>query len=68
MKLLFRVTAPNRYRVELKFKFFYLLGSGQSKSCAIQHTTVRDIFSGITDGPYCGNTPPPVAVSTGKKN
>ena len=37
----------------------------KKKSCFTQYLIVRDVFSGIADGRYCGNTLPPDLVSTG---
>ena len=63
----FRIRAEIGYRIELKFDAFYLLGSpATNKGCHIQHLSIRDMLSGITDGRYCGNTLPPSMVSTGK--
>jgi len=62
----FRIRAPTGYRVELKFDSFYLLGIPSSpQGCHIQHITIKDVFSGVEDGQYCGNTLPPSAISTG---
>jgi len=61
--------APVGYRVKIKFVSFYLVG-GQVTSrrldCMHQKLQMNDLLSGKIDGPYCGNTPPPSLVSTGR--
>ena len=62
----YRIRAPQGYRVELEFEAFYLVG-GVLEGCFSQLLKITDMFSRVTDGPYCGNTLPPRVVSTGKK-
>ena len=61
----FRIQAPPGYRVEISFEAFYLVG-GVLKGCFSQLLKITDLYSKISDGPYCGNTLPPDVVSTGK--
>jgi len=59
------VSAPKGYRVKLQFIKFYLVNS--PNICVNQNVRVVDLHSGMTDGPYCGNSLPPVVYSTGQK-
>nr|CAB3260440.1 uncharacterized protein LOC100175401 [Phallusia mammillata] len=59
------VKAPSGYRVRLSFKSFYLVGASM-KQCTRQKLKIEDLFTGLIDGPYCGNTLPPEVVSTGQ--
>nr|XP_002124688.1 uncharacterized protein LOC100175401 isoform X2 [Ciona intestinalis] len=61
------VQAPLGYRVKLEFLSFYLLGTHDQDRCFVQHLTISDPFTGIQDGPYCGNTSPPRTTSAGRR-
>lgn len=58
------LVAPRGYRVKLVFIKFYLVNA--QRLCIHQKVQIDDLLSGRTDGPYCGNTLPPVLRSAGQ--
>jgi len=58
------LVAPKGYRIRLEFLRFYLMSS-KLRGCVYQKLTIDDMFSNQSDGPYCGNSLPPVLRSTG---
>jgi len=60
------IIAPRGYRVRLEFQKFYLMSS-ELRGCVYQKVQIDDLWSDTSDGPYCGNSLPPVLRSTGNR-
>jgi len=58
------IIAPKGYRIRLEFLRFYLMSS-KLRGCVYQKLQIEDMWSNKIDGPYCGNSLPPVLRSTG---